>query len=157
MKRRLSLRVGNEDFEVIAERNGDSITIERDGQTHTVQLISDSVVAPVGKPAPAPAPRPAAPAPAAPRPAAPAAPSPGAGPAGPGAITAPMVGVVKSVEVAEGATVAAGDKVVILEAMKMDIDVVAASAGTVAEVNVAAGQNVSEGQQLVRIDSGSGA
>lgn len=84
----------------------------------------------------APAPQAAAPAPA---PAAPAAPAPAAG--GAGDVVAPMPGTVLKVNVNNGDTVASGDVILILEAMKMENEIVAPCAGTVT-LNVKAGETV---------------
>lgn len=88
----------------------------------------------------APAPQAAAPAPAAP--AAPA-PAPAAAPAagGAGDVVAPMPGTVLKVNVNNGDTVASGDVILILEAMKMENEIVAPCAGTVT-LNVKAGETV---------------
>ncbi|MDU6031652.1 MAG: biotin/lipoyl-containing protein [Peptoniphilus harei] len=91
----------------------------------------------------APAPQAAAPAPA-PAPAAPAAPAPApaAAPAGgAGDVVAPMPGTVLKVNVNNGDTVASGDVILILEAMKMENEIVAPCAGTVT-LNVKAGETV---------------
>ena len=152
MKRKLTLRVNGEEITVTAHREGDSIVIDRDGRTYEVQVVGQSLVVPDASVVQAPIPAAAGPAPASPaasppqRRSAPAA-------AGPGAVIAPMVGVVKEVVVASGAAVKAGDKVIVLEAMKMDIDVVSPTDGTVAEVSVSAGDSVTEGQQLVRVEA----
>ena len=57
-------------------------------------------------------------------------------------ITAEMQGTILSVDVAEGEAVAAGDVVCVLEAMKMENDVVAERGGTVSELLVAEGDSV---------------
>ena len=91
----------------------------------------------------APAPQAAAPAPAPAAPAAPAAPvAPAAAPAGgAGDVVAPMPGTVLKVNVNNGDTVASGDVILILEAMKMENEIVAPCAGTVT-LNVKAGETV---------------
>jgi 3-methylcrotonyl-CoA carboxylase alpha subunit len=66
-------------------------------------------------------------------------------------LRAPMPGLLKRVHVAEGATVAAGDALVTLEAMKMENELRAAQAGTVAQVAVAEGTKVESGALLVVI------
>ena len=71
-----------------------------------------------------------------------------------GAILSPMPGRVIAVEVAAGEQVAKGQKLVTLEAMKMEHSLVAPFDGTVAELNVEAGGQVSEGAVLVRIEKG---
>lgn len=90
----------------------------------------------------APAPQVAAPAPAPAAPAAPA-PAPAAAPAagGAGDVVAPMPGTVLKVNVNNGDTVASGDVILILEAMKMENEIVAPCAGTVT-LNVKAGETV---------------
>ena len=62
-----------------------------------------------------------------------------------------MVANVLTVTVAAGDRVAVGDTVVLLESMKMEIPVLAESAGTVAAVKVAAGDVVQEGDVLVSL------
>ncbi len=74
--------------------------------------------------------------------------------AGNGAITAPMHGKVLSVSVAKGDKVAKGQRLMVLEAMKMEHALDAAADGVVAELSVAAGDQVTEGAQLVLIKSG---
>ncbi len=60
-----------------------------------------------------------------------------------------MVGSVLTVAVTVGAEVAAGDPVVWLESMKMEIPVIAESPGRVVAVSVAPGDVVQEGDVLV--------
>ena len=88
-------------------------------------------------------------------PAAPAAPkAPAAPAAAPGAVTvkAPMPGNILDVKVAAGASVKAGDVLVILEAMKMENEIVAPQDGTVASVNVNKGDTVNSGDVLVSMN-----
>jgi propionyl-CoA carboxylase alpha chain len=73
-----------------------------------------------------------------------------------GSALAPMPGGVVRVAVAEGDAVEAGALLVVLEAMKMEHAVHAATAGTVVEVDVAAGDQVVTGQTLVVVDPGQG-
>ncbi|MFA9417428.1 acetyl-CoA carboxylase biotin carboxylase subunit [Natrinema sp. HArc-T2] len=68
------------------------------------------------------------------------------------AITAEMQGTILSVAVEEGDEVAAGDVVCVLEAMKMENDVVAGSAGTVESVPITEGDSVDMGDTLVRLE-----
>jgi 3-methylcrotonyl-CoA carboxylase alpha subunit len=74
-----------------------------------------------------------------------------AGAAGDGAILAPMPGRVTAVEVAAGATVTKGQKLLTLEAMKMEHTLVAPFDGTVAELDAEAGAQVAEGRLLARV------
>ena len=66
-------------------------------------------------------------------------------------VHAEMVANVWQVVVTEGDEVAAGDTLVILESMKMEIPVLAERAGTVTEVAVGDGDVVQEGDVLVVI------
>ena len=75
-------------------------------------------------------------------------PEPGAGAAA-GSLVAPMPGAVLRVLVAPGANVAAGDPLVVVEAMKMEHQVAAPADGTVGEVHVAPGDQVETGQLLL--------
>jgi 3-methylcrotonyl-CoA carboxylase alpha subunit len=68
-----------------------------------------------------------------------------------GEIEAPMPGKVTTVEVAAGEKVEKGQRLLTLEAMKMEHALTAPFDGTVAELNAAAGQQVTEGQTLVKV------
>lgn len=129
-------------YEVDVVRDGDTLAITHEGRTYRVDLEPEA--APADRPAPAPPPT--SPPPAS-RP--PAAPAPAS--AGPGVLPAPMAGTVKEVKVTAGEQVSAGQLVVVMEAMKMDIDVTAPAAGTVAEVHVSPGDNRAAGQPLLTI------
>ncbi|HEU0044585.1 acetyl/propionyl/methylcrotonyl-CoA carboxylase subunit alpha [Sphingomonas sp.] len=76
------------------------------------------------------------------------------GAAADGVILSPMPGRVIAVEVAAGEQVTKGQKLVTLEAMKMEHSLTAPFDGTVTELNVEAGGQVSEGAVLVRIEKG---
>jgi biotin carboxyl carrier protein len=67
-------------------------------------------------------------------------------------LKAPMPGKVTVVEVSVGQTVAPGDGLIILEAMKMENEFKAAVAGTVKEIRAQAGQTVNPGDVLVVIE-----
>ena len=97
-----------------------------------------SAAAPVAAPKAAPA--------AAPKAAAPAA------SAGSVKVTAGAAGKVFKVEASVGQAVKAGDPVIILKAMKMEIPVVAPQDGTVASVNVAVGDAVESGDVLATMN-----
>ena len=93
----------------------------------------------------APVQRPAAPAPAAPAPV--AAPAPAA--AGATTVEAPMPGKVLDVKVTAGQVVKYGDVVAIMEAMKMETEIVAPADGTVSQILVKAGDPVDTGAAMV--------
>ena len=80
-------------------------------------------------------------------PAAPAA-APAAVPAGGETVTAPMPGPILDVKVAVGAAVKKGDVLMILEAMKMENEILAPCDGTVAALNVSKGTTVETGTVL---------
>lgn len=67
-------------------------------------------------------------------------------------VKAPMPGLVKSVTVAEGDEVTKGQHLVVLEAMKMENDITAPSAGRVGKVHVTAGSTVEGGRPLVTLE-----
>ena len=75
----------------------------------------------------------------------------GAG-AGSGAILSPMPGKVTAVDVAIGETVTKGQRLLTLEAMKMEHGLVAPFNGTVAELYAVAGAQVAEGVVLVKLE-----
>lgn len=99
-------------------------------------------------PAPAAAPAAAAPAPVAAPAAAPATPAPVALAAGE-TVAAPMPGNILKINCTQGAAVKAGDILIILEAMKMENEILAPRDGTVAQVVVAQGATVDTGAPLV--------
>ena len=72
--------------------------------------------------------------------------------AGAVAVTAGAAGKVFKVEANVGQAVKAGDPVVIIEAMKMEIPVVAPQDGTVASIDVAVGDAVDAGQTLATLN-----
>lgn len=97
---------------------------------------------------PAPAPAAAAPA-AAPAPAAEAAPAAPA--AGTESICAPMPGTIVNIVVSAGAAVKSGDVLLVLEAMKMENEIMAPRDGVVAGVHVNKGDSVDSGKLLVSL------
>jgi oxaloacetate decarboxylase alpha subunit len=81
--------------------------------------------------------------------AAPSVPAPAAGGGEP--VKAPLAGNIFKVHVGVGDTVAAGDVIVILEAMKMETEVRAPHGGTVSAVNVKEGDTVAVGDMLISL------
>ena len=77
-----------------------------------------------------------------------AAPAPAAVPAGGETICAPMPGNILSVNVKAGDAVKKGDVLMILEAMKMENEIMAPADGTVVSVNATAGNTVDTGAVL---------
>ena len=72
---------------------------------------------------------------------------------GPLVVAAPMPGLVKSVGVAVGDAVAAGQRLLVLEAMKMENDITSPRDGKVAAINVQPGSVVEGGKPLISIVS----
>jgi 3-methylcrotonyl-CoA carboxylase alpha subunit len=75
-----------------------------------------------------------------------------AGAAADGAILSPMPGRIIAVEVAAGESVGKGQKLVTLEAMKMEHTLTAPFDGVVAELSAEEGAQVSEGALLARVE-----
>lgn len=68
------------------------------------------------------------------------------------AVKSPMAGSILSLLVTEGQSVAAGEQVAMLEAMKMEIAVTADVSGTVSAVLVSVGEVVDEDQGLIELE-----
>lgn len=111
------------------------------GVNYSVELENEVSPAVQAAPAAAPAAKEASAAPA-------AAPKP----AGAGKVIAsPLPGVIISVDVKEGQSVARGQKVAVIEAMKMENEILAECDGTVTAIHVAKGDSVLEGTNIVTI------
>ena len=123
-----------------------TITVNGNVYDVTVEEGGAGAAAPVAA-APKAAPKAAAPkaAPAAPK----AAPSAGAGSV---KVTASVPGKVFKVNATAGQAVKSGDPIITLEAMKMEIPVVAPQDGTIASIEVAAGDAVENGQVLATMN-----
>ena len=125
-----------------------SYTITVNGTAYEVTVEENgNAAAPVA----AAAPKAAAPAPKAAPAAAPKAAAPAAG-AGAVKVTASVPGKVVKVAASVGQAVKAGDSVVILESMKMEIPVVAPQDGTIASIDVAEGASVENGDTLATMN-----
>ena len=135
----------------VATINGKKYEVEVEKLEAYKSLDRNGVAAPAAPvlPASAPVQRPAAPAPVAAAPAAAPAPAPVAAPAGAGEqVKSPMPGNILSVNVNVGDTVAEGQVLMILEAMKMENEIMAPKAGKVTSVNVQKGATVESGTLL---------
>ena len=145
----------------VATINGKKYEVEVEKSEAYKSLDRNGVAAPAAPvlPASAPVQRPAAPAPApvaaapAPAPAPAAAPAPkAAAPAGATTVEAPMPGKILNIKVSEGQAVKFGEVVVIMEAMKMETEIVAPADGTVSKILVKAGDSVDTGAALVALN-----
>ena len=116
-----------------------NVTVNGTAYEVTLEAVDASEVkaspAPAAAPAAAPAPTPAA---------APAAPVSG----GKETVSSPMPGNILAVNVANGAAVKKGDVLMILEAMKMENEIMSPCDGTVLSVNVTKGASVETGAVL---------
>ena len=114
-----------------------NVTVNGTAYEVTVEAVNAAdIKAPAAPATPAPA---AAPAPAA---------VPAAAPAGGEKISSPMPGTILSVNVSNGSAVKKGDVLMILEAMKMENEIMAPCDGTVASVSVTKGASVNTGDLL---------
>ena len=145
----------------VATINGKKYEVEVEKLEAYKSLDRNGVAAPAAPvlPASAPVQRPAAPAPApvaaapAPAPAPAAAPAPkAAAPAGATTVEAPMPGKILNIKVSEGQAVKFGEVVVIMEAMKMETEIVAPADGTVSKILVKAGDSVDTGAALFALN-----
>lgn len=69
------------------------------------------------------------------------------------AVSAPMPGKILAVKAKEGDRVKAGDVLLVLEAMKMENDIVAPQDGVVASINVKVGDSVESGAKLASLNA----
>ena len=69
------------------------------------------------------------------------------------AVSAPMPGKILAVKAKEGDSVKAGDVLLVLEAMKMENDIVAPQDGVVASINVKVGDSVESGAKLASLNA----
>jgi len=138
------------------------VTVDGKAYDVLVEILDGGPAAAPAAAAPAPAPVQSAPV-AAPAPVAPLAPvavAPAPAPAAPKAapvaagandIVSPLSGKVVSVDVKVGDAVAAGAKVAVVEAMKMNTDITAAAAGKVLSIHAAAGEAIEEGAVMIKL------
>ena len=112
--------------------NGVNYSVELEEE---VPAAAPAPQAPSAQPAPASAPAPAASAPA----------------TGGKKVTSPLPGVIISVDVKEGQTVKRGQKVAVIEAMKMENEILSGVDGTVTAIYVNKGDSVLEGADIASI------
>ncbi len=125
--------------------NGKSyeVEVEEVGGAPATNYSAPAAVAAPATPAPAPAAAPA-PAPAAPK-------ATASGSEGSVKISAPMPGTILRIAANVGDKVTAGQPIVVLEAMKMENDIVAPSDGVVSSINVTSGQSVNSGDVIATL------
>ena len=116
---------GPESYHVVVNGKGYDVSVAPGGAVQAVQPATAPVVAPA---------------------------APAAAPAGGGEpISSPLAGNIWKIQVSEGQAVEAGEVVIILEAMKMETEVRAVSAGTVSSICVKEGDAVKVGDTLVEL------
>ena len=138
-------KINGKDFHVAVNGiSGTKADVTVNGVNYDVEL--ENAVAPVQQAAPAQS-APVAPVASAPK-------AQAAAPAhatGGKAITSPLPGVIISVDVKEGSVVKRGQKVAVIEAMKMENDILADADVTVTAVHVSKGDTVAEDAKIVTI------
>ncbi|MDI9509182.1 MAG: biotin/lipoyl-binding protein [Clostridiales bacterium] len=130
-------------------------TITVNGNTYEVSVEENNGVSSAAPVAAAPAPvAPAAPQAPVQKPAAAPAPAPKAASGSEGAIkvSSPMPGKILSLKANVGQVIKKGEVILILEAMKMENEIVASEDGTIASINVTAGQSVEAGDLLATLN-----
>ena len=134
------LKINSNDYHVVVSglSNGRA-DVMVNGQSYSVEIADAGAASDAGKSASAPAVTATAPAPAA---------KPAAG----GAVKSPLPGVILDIRIKEGDTVAVGQTLVVLEAMKMENNIDADRAGVVKEVCIQQGATVMEGDNLIVIE-----
>ena len=139
-------KINGKDYAVqIGEADGKNLTVNVNGADYQVELENVPVVAAqaAGSSAAASAQKSAA---------ADTAPAAAAKPSGAGqTIKSPLPGIIISIDVKEGQAVTRGQKVAVIEAMKMENDILAESDGTVTAIHAAKGDSVLEGADIVTI------
>ncbi|HHV53234.1 MAG: biotin/lipoyl-binding protein [Synergistota bacterium] len=144
MPRRFRVVVNGKIYEVEVEELGEGSVRVASQPTQAYTPPVPVASAPVAQTQPVP------PAPVAQAPAPSPAPSTSA-PAGATTVSAPMPGKILKVSVQPGSAVKSGELLLILEAMKMENEILSPASGTVKEVRVKAGDSVNTGDTLVII------
>lgn len=133
-------KINGKDYAVkIGEASARSLTVNVNGADYEVELENELAAAGLRSNAEAEV-----------SPAAPTAPK--AAPAGAGkTIKSPLPGIIISINVKEGQAVTRGQKVAVIEAMKMENDILAECDGTITAIHAAKGDSVLEGADIVTI------
>ena len=139
-------KINGKEYQVaIGEADGKMLNVNVNGADYQVELenapiTAGNVPASTNKKAEAPAGT------------SPAAPAPAAAPSGAGVtIKSPLPGIIISIDVKEGQAVKRGQKLAVIEAMKMENDILAEADGTVTAIHARKGDSVLEGADIVTI------
>ncbi|MBE6222706.1 MAG: biotin/lipoyl-binding protein [Bacteroidales bacterium] len=134
-------KINGKDYAVkIGEADGKNLTVNVNGADYQVELENAPVAAQTVIPSTAPAPAAAA--------------APAAAPKAAGAgvtIKSPLPGIIISIDVKEGQAVKRGQKLAVIEAMKMENDILSEADGTVTAIHAHKGDSVLEGADIVTI------
>lgn len=133
-------KINGKDYAVkIGEADGKNLTVNVNGADYQVELENAPVAAQnTASVSPAPA----------------AAAAPAAAPKAAGAgvtIKSPLPGIIISIDVKEGQAVKRGQKLAVIEAMKMENDILSEADGTVTAIHAHKGDSVLEGADIVTI------
>ena len=141
-------KINGKEYQVaIGEADGNNLTVNVNGADYQVELenaplAAENVTASANNRADAPAAT------------SPAAPALAAAPKAAGAgttIKSPLPGIIISIDVKEGQAVKRGQKLAVIEAMKMENDILAEADGTVTAIHARKGDSVLEGADIVTI------
>ena len=132
-------KINGKEYNVaIGEADGKMLSVNVNGADYQVELENAPAAAPVAAPVAAPK--------------AEAAPAAAPKAAGAGVVVkSPLPGIIISVDVKEGQAVKRGQKVAVIEAMKMENDILAEADGTITAVHTRKGDSVLEGADIVTI------
>jgi len=123
-------------YTITVNGNVYNVSVEEGTGAVAAPVAAAPVAAPAAAPAPVAAPKAAAP----------------AGAAGAVKVNAPMPGKILAVKTSVGAAVKKGDVVLVLEAMKMENEIVAPQDGTVASIAVSVGASVESGEVMLTLN-----
>ena len=132
-------KINGKEYNVaIGEASGKMLSVNVNGADYQVELENAPAAAPVAAPVAAPK--------------ADAAPAAAPKAAGAGVVVkSPLPGIIISVDVKEGQAVKRGQKVAVIEAMKMENDILAEADGTITAIHARKGDSVLEGADIVTI------
>ena len=144
-------KINGKDYAVaIGEAEGKMLSVNVNGADYQVELENAPVAAPVAAAGATSASAPAGNVPASAKNYADA--PAGTSPSGPGTvIKSPLPGIIISIDVKEGQAVKRGQKLAVIEAMKMENDILSEADGTVTAIHARKGDSVLEGADIVTI------
>lgn len=139
MIRKFNVKVNGKNYEIEVEELSTENIVSQPVQTQKVATQPTAVVQknePIPAPAPAPQPKPVAPSTS----------------GGKNVVKAPLPGVVVDINVAEGNRISKGQKLLVIEAMKMENEILSEVDGVVEKILVKKGDNIDGDQELIVIN-----